>query len=180
MTPDSSSLYDPLTGLVGPTLLQDRLHMAMARARRHSCSTALLLISVDDFLDVLETDGKEAGDDLVRDAGHRIDSSLRSTDTVARIEGSVFAVILEDVLIVDNTLVVVEKIIKLFEEPFTVSGKNRTFSVSLGVAAFPHNGDTHEDVFNRAYACLREAFARPGNSYEVAPFDEKKAARRAV
>jgi diguanylate cyclase (GGDEF)-like protein len=180
MLHDSSLLYDPLTGLVGPTLLQDRLYMATARARRHSCSTALILMSVDGYAGLVEERGSETGDTLIRDVAQRISSSLRATDTVSRIEGCTFGVILEDVLITENTLVVVDKIIKLFDEPFLIAAKNRMHTASIGLATFPSNGDDNETLVSRAYACLREAAGRSGNSFEVAPFGEKKNARRAV
>jgi diguanylate cyclase (GGDEF)-like protein len=169
--PDPSLLYDPLTGLVGPNLFQDRLHMAMARARRHSCSTALMILSIDDFRRL--TDNGEDTDAILREAGRRIRRSLRTTDTVGRVEGEEFGVILEDLLITDNIQVVVDKLVKLFDDPVNTERGPRTMTVSLGVATFPFCGDDNETMISRAYSSLRKARERRGSAYEIAPYESQ-------
>ncbi len=174
---DPSLLYDPLTGLVGPNLFQDRLHMAMARARRHSCSTSLMILSIDDFERFASGDGEDAWD-ILREAARRMRKSLRTSDTVGRVDGEEFGVILEDLLVTDNIQVVVEKLLKLFDDPVNTERGPRAVTVSLGVATFPFCGDNNETMISRAYSSLRKARERRGNTFEIAPYESQLPRRK--
>lgn len=169
MISEVSALYDPLTGLAGRALFHDRLDLAMARARRNTCSAALMLLDIDGFAAVNERHGHDAGDQLLRTVASRLSVSLRATDTVGRLEVDRFGILLEDMLVVDNVTIVASKVLNQFADPFPIGGESLRVSASLGVATYPQCASKADALFGRAGVALRRAKARPGNAYEIHP-----------
>jgi diguanylate cyclase (GGDEF)-like protein/PAS domain S-box-containing protein len=130
------ALHDPLTGLANRVLLRDRSEQAIAAARRDSDRVALLIMDLDQFKDVNDTFGHQAGDDLLRQVGPRIAGCLRETDTFARLGGDEFAILL---LRADarGAARVASCILESLEAPFTVAGQQLKITASIGTSVFP-------------------------------------------
>jgi diguanylate cyclase (GGDEF)-like protein len=132
---EHQALHDPLTGLANRVLLVDRIEHATESAARRGTQAVVLFMDLDFFKAVNDASGHSAGDRLLVDVARRLQSAVRPEDTIARLGGDEFVVLCEDVA--DPTaegLVVARRIIELFEEPFTVSGRSVVVRVSIGVA----------------------------------------------
>jgi diguanylate cyclase (GGDEF)-like protein/PAS domain S-box-containing protein len=144
--------HDALTDLPGRTLFQDRFDMALRRARREGERIALLYIDIDRFKQVNDAYGHEAGDALLCAIAQRLSEQVRDFDTVARIGGDEFTVLLGKVSGNDGVAVVVDRIHATMSDPFDLGNERVTISVSIGAAVFPEEGETREELIRRADA----------------------------
>ncbi len=132
--------HDPLTGLPNRALFSDRLQRSIANAVRDKTGLALMFIDLDKFKPVNDTYGHGVGDLLLQDVAQRMLQCLRDSDTVARIGGDEFVVLLRGSSAIPETLAVAEKIRKGLERPFLIDGHVLQISGSIGVARFPEHG----------------------------------------
>jgi diguanylate cyclase (GGDEF)-like protein/PAS domain S-box-containing protein len=132
--------HDPLTGLPNRALFSDRLQRSIANAVRDNTGLALMFIDLDKFKPVNDTYGHGVGDLLLQDVAQRILQCLRDSDTVARIGGDEFVVLLRGSIAIPETLAVAEKIRSGLERPFFIDGHVLQISCSMGVARFPEHG----------------------------------------
>jgi diguanylate cyclase (GGDEF)-like protein len=134
--------HDVLTGLPNRILFEDRLFQAMTLARRNRTTLALLAIDLDHFKQVNDTLGHQAGDALLRQFARRARTRLRESDTLARVGGDEFMLILPEVTDRSAADMVVRKLRdSIEEEPFELLGTARRVSASIGVALFPDDSD---------------------------------------
>ncbi|MEW5726745.1 MAG: EAL domain-containing protein, partial [Pseudomonadota bacterium] len=119
------------------TLFQERLTRALARAHRNQSLVALLFIDLDRFKHVNDSLGHLAGDELLQVVAERLTNCVRQGDTVARLSGDEFTVILEDIQDPRDAAVVAHKILRILVEPFDLSGNEAHISSSIGVALYP-------------------------------------------
>ncbi len=142
--------YDELTGLVNRHLFLDRLEHRLHHAKREQDRFALLFMDLDGFKEVNDTLGHDAGDDLLRQVADRLRSCVRQSDTVARIGGDEFTVIVTRLHEPEAATRVAEKILTALDHPFTVKDKNISTSASIGIAAFPYDGDAAATLMRHA------------------------------
>lgn len=142
--------FDLLTGLPNRRLFINRLEQDINRSQRSGMPFGLLFIDLDDFKDVNDSLGHDAGDILLKQTAERLNSCVRSTDTVARFGGDEFTVILDDMNEPKYLAVVANKIIAVLEKPFQINGSVAHISGSIGVSRFPENGDTSEILIKNA------------------------------
>ena len=152
--------HDPLTGLFNRSVLLDRLSKALSSRRRVELSGALVLIDLDNFKDVNDTLGHDAGDELLVGLARRFTGALRKSDTVARIGGDEFAVILPNVVTVPDAEEVIGKLVSRANEPITLGHRTIRPRCSLGVTFFPSDGQTPKDLLKNADIALYQAKAR--------------------
>jgi diguanylate cyclase (GGDEF)-like protein/PAS domain S-box-containing protein len=143
------SLHDPLTRLPNRVLLRDRLAHALAVSHRRAAPLTLLLIDVDGFRGLNDIFGRAAGDALLGAVATRLGITLRSSDTAARVGADEFAVLLEQMSDESDFVQITERLLAVISQPVTVSGRELTLSVSVGIA----NGTPDDD----ADALLRNA-----------------------
>jgi diguanylate cyclase (GGDEF)-like protein len=160
--------YDPITLLANRTLLNERLGRALPRCVRSGKSVGLLLVDLDHFKAVNDTYGHEVGDDLLKLVGSRLIASTRQPDTVARVGGDEFAILLEDVDNIDGARRVAQRIVNGFATPLMVRDKEQPVTCSVGVALSPHQGTSIDDLFRAADRALYQAKDRGRNCYAVA------------
>jgi diguanylate cyclase (GGDEF)-like protein/PAS domain S-box-containing protein len=158
---------DALTGLANRALFGDRLHLALARARRAGTRVALLYLDLDRFKEVNDSLGHSAGDTLLKDFAARLRAGVRATDTVARFGGDEFVVLLEDMNDREHALRVAEKIVRESARPLRIDGRDLVATVSIGVA-FADGNVQEEELLRRADAALYQAKAAGRNAYRVA------------
>jgi diguanylate cyclase (GGDEF)-like protein len=149
--------HDTLTGLPNRLLLHDRLEMELARARRHGSGLGLLMMDLDGFKHVNDTLGHHVGDLLLLEVGSRLRASLRAADTVARMGGDEFVVLLADMEHPTAAEEVAAKVVLALRAPLTLEGEQVSISVSVGVCTYPEGGDSVESMLRSADAAMYRA-----------------------
>ena len=149
--------HDPLTRLPNRTLFTERLTRAIARAQRNRNLVALLFIDLDRFKQVNDTMGHLAGDMLLQQVAERLSGCIRQGDTVARLSGDEFTIILEDVQDSRDVAVVAHKVLRGLTEPFALSGGEAHISSSIGVALYPTDGGDPQTLLKLADAAMYRA-----------------------
>lgn len=148
-TLERRALHDPLTGLANRALLSDRLQQAVALSRRYGSPFALLVCDLDGFKEVNDRHGHEVGDRVLCAVSERLTGIIRASDSVARIGGDEFAILLPDT---DRagTKVVIEKIAAAMKEPVRVEGLSLQVGASVGVSMFPDDAADVAALVRRA------------------------------
>ena len=163
---EHQALHDPLTGLPNRLLLDDRLEQSIRAAEREGGGLAVLLIDLDRFKDVNDTFGHAAGDSLLAQVGPRLRGVLRSVDTIARVGGDEFVVLLPAAGRAEDVGRTAEKILETLEAPFTVEGHSTEVSASVGIAVFPDHGTDGLHLMRAADAAMYVA-KRSSKGYSV-------------
>ena len=133
--------YDSLTGLPNRRLFNDRLNMAIAHAERNKHKLAMILLDLDQFKDVNDALGHSVGDELLQVVGGRLANLLRKSDTVARMGGDEFMLMLPVIARREDAAVVAVKILEAFREPFVFDERELRITTSIGIAIYPSDGD---------------------------------------
>jgi diguanylate cyclase (GGDEF)-like protein/PAS domain S-box-containing protein len=157
--------HDTLTDLPNRFLMTDRLSQLLARARRSDSAFAVLFMDIDRFKDFNDSHGHEFGDLLLRAIAQRLRESVRQSDTVARIGGDEFVVILETVRQVEDVDAVAHKILAALARPFTLQRQRVRATVSIGGSFFPDNGQDGETLVRAADYAMYLAKRDGGNRY---------------
>ena len=160
--------HDSLTGLPNRILFYDRLNQAITRARRDKVSIAVLYLDLDGFKLVNDTLGHDAGDTLLREAAKRVVACVRDSDTVARMGGDEFTVILCNLRTPNSKDRVAKKIVETIAQPFLINGKSCSVSASIGIALSPEHGETAEQLVKIADAAMYLAKHSGKNCYRFA------------
>ncbi|MFA7554013.1 MAG: EAL domain-containing protein [Spongiibacteraceae bacterium] len=132
--------YDPLTNLPNRNFLEDRFYYALEHARRDDKVVGVLFLDLDHFKNINDTFGHTVGDKLLQDVAKRILSCVRSSDTVCRLGGDEFIIVLESLHDENECLSVAQKIVESFQVPFDVSGKSIVVTCSVGISVYPKDG----------------------------------------
>jgi len=134
--------HDPLTDLPNRTMLQDRFVHAVSIAKRHGKLIGLVLLDLDDFKVINDSHGHEIGDRLLIEIANRLRSAVRESDTVARIGGDEFVILLEGISNSRDALKVLEKALDKLSEPVSCDELTLDISASAGLSTYPFDGDT--------------------------------------
>ena len=151
------ALYDPLTGLESRVLFRIRLEKAIQRAQRNEAKTALLFIDVDNFKEVNDTSGHEAGDTVLKTISERLKSHVRKNDTIARISGDEFTVLLGDIDSYDDAGKVTASIIESFQSPIRLQNTETFVTVSIGISVTPDDSTNMDELINNADLAMYKA-----------------------
>lgn len=142
--------YDYLTGLPNRALLKDRIRHAIARARREELNFAVMFIDLDGFKRVNDIFGHSAGDILLQVVSQRLLACVRETDTLARVGGDEFVLLLPVTRSEAEIRGIAEKLIAEINTPFVFNGYSISLSASIGIALFPDNGESFESLVDAA------------------------------
>lgn len=157
--------HDALTGLPDRLLLQDRLDKAFAQAERHQTIFAVIYLDLDRFNMINDTLGHDAGDVLLMEVGKRLNNVIREEDTVARMGGDEFVVLIQQLNRIDSVKIIAQNILTAFEPPVML-GKNELFiHSSLGIVIYPEGGDTPETLLKNAGAAMNQAKKMGGSNF---------------
>lgn len=163
--------HDALTDLPNRVLLMDRLHQAFARVRREGGMAAVLCLDLDGFKAINDSLGHAAGDRVLGQIARRLRETVREVDTVARIGGDEFVVVQTAIEARDAPAVLAHRLLARLCEPWVVDGEEVRTGAGIGIACFPEDGATPEDVLRHADIALYHAkeagigqtvFFRPG------------------
>ena len=158
--------HDALTDLPNRSLLLDRLSQALAQAARDSTEVAVLFMDLDRFKIVNDTLGHPAGDELLRQVALRLRSALREGDTLARLSGDEFVILLPRISGARDVARVAAKALGMVTVPFTVLGHELHISSTIGVSLFPKDGADPETLLTHADTALYQAKDRGRNRYQ--------------
>ena len=158
--------YDHLTGLINRPLFRDRLSSALARARRDGGLVTVMFLDIDGFKDVNDRFGHSVGDETLRQIAARLVECLRESDTVARHGGDEFTVILEGGKRVEDAGQVATKILKTIAAPYHIGDRELVVTASIGIAVYPLDGDSYEDLVKGADTAMYQSKAAGRNTYQ--------------
>ena len=159
--------HDALTNLPNRTLLNDRLQMALERSSRFGSVLAVMMIDLDRFKEVNDSLGHMAGDQLLCWVAERLLSLVRKTDTVARIGGDEFIVLLQDLHRREEAEPVASKIVAALSAPFEPGNRQVSISVSIGVCTYPEEGVHADDLLQNADVAMYRAKSRGRNAFSI-------------
>ena len=149
--------FDSLTLLPNRFLALDRLSQILIEAERNRENAAVLFLDLDDFKKVNDSLGHEIGDKLLVQAAKRLKQVIRKEDTVGRLGGDEFIVLLRGLTEQHNALGIAENLLNVFREPFNIDGRELTLTLSIGVSIFPENGNTASDLLRNADTAMYQA-----------------------
>ncbi|MBN1264960.1 MAG: sensor domain-containing diguanylate cyclase [Anaerolineales bacterium] len=149
--------HDPLTDLPNRTMLQDRFQHAVSIAKRHGKLIGLVCLDLDDFKLINDTYGHEIGDRLLINIAGKLSSAIRESDTIARIGGDEFVILLEGIVNSRDALKVLEKTLTMVSEPVLIDDHLLAVSASAGISTFPFDGDTLAQLLRVADFAMYQA-----------------------
>ncbi len=158
--------HDALTQLPNRTLLHDRIGQAIAQAQRNREVLALLFIDLDRFKTVNDSLGHPVGDRLLKAVGERLMTCTRGSDTVARIGGDEFVVLLADLKQPEDARHVAQKVLDSLSEPLTIDGHELKVTPSIGICAYPHDGEDVETLMRNADTAMYYAKQMGRNNFQ--------------
>ncbi len=159
--------YDGLTGLPNRHLLPDRLRQAMACASRYAQYCAVVFLDLDGFKQVNDTMGHAQGDFLLRQVGQRLSQALRENDTVSRIGGDEFVVVVTGLRELTHITGIVHKLQQRLEEPFALQDREFVMRASFGIAVYPDDGTTVDDLLGHADQAMYAAKKNDKGGYRM-------------
>jgi diguanylate cyclase (GGDEF)-like protein/PAS domain S-box-containing protein len=157
--------FDALTGLPNRTLLQDRFTQTLVQSQRRQVHAGVLFVDLDRFKLINDTLGHHQGDALIRQVGERLVDCVRPGDTVGRISGDEFAVVLADLARPDDASIVAQKALDALAKPFELGGNEAYVTASIGIAVYPGDGDDAETLLKSADLAMYRAKEQARNSY---------------
>ena len=157
--------YDQLTDIPNRYLLLDRLTHLIDHCERYQSSFALLYIDLDNFKQFNDTLGHAFGDEILKETALRLKDSIRNSDTVARIGGDEFVVLLEKVSEKDDISKIAEQFIDTLHKPYVIKNESHKVSGSIGVAIYPNDGNT-DQLLSSADQAMYKAKQNGRDTYE--------------
>jgi len=168
--------HDVLTGLPNRKLFTDRLGQSLNRSRRSSRAVAVMFVDLDHFKTINDTLGHTAGDELLLEMSRRLRECIRDDDTVARIGGDEFTIILSDLRQPEDAAAVAQKILETVQIPLSISGMPIEVTASIGIALFPVDGGDPESLLRNADSAMYRAKESGRNNFQLCTDDMKRRA----
>jgi len=168
--------HDVLTALPNRKLFTDRLRQALIRARRSGKSLAVMFIDIDHFKTINDTLGHTAGDELLLEMARRLRVCVREDDTVARIGGDEFTVILAELRHPEDAVNVAQKVLEAVQVPLTIGGMAIVATASVGISLYPNDGADPEALLRNADSAMYRAKEAGRNTYQLCTDEMKQRA----
>ena len=157
--------FDKITGLPNRTLFFDRLAHAVAQAKRYRSKLALLFLDLDGFKNANDSFGHDIGDKLLQEVAQRLRHNTRKSDTVARMGGDEFIVILGKIAAAEDAAIVAQKIVRSLSVPMDIEGNTCRIGCSIGISIYPDDGEEQESLIKQADHAMYLAKNHGGNAY---------------
>lgn len=168
--------HDPLTGLLNRRLLEDRLEQAMGIAKRNGKQVAVQFIDLDHFKEVNDRLGHRVGDLLLQAVAMRLRGLLREVDTISRVGGDEFVVVLPDMQSATAAGETAQRVLRALEKPYSIEGHELTVTPSIGVSRYPKDGSNAQMLISRADAAMYQAKKSGRANYRMFSPDEDRPA----
>jgi diguanylate cyclase (GGDEF)-like protein/PAS domain S-box-containing protein len=157
--------HDLLTNLPNRTLFRDRLNMALAQAKRNGHNLAVFYLDMDRFKVINDSLGHFVGDELLQQVSQRLRGGLREGDTLARVGGDEFNLLIPEITHQRDIKLLAEKILGLFRQPFKIGDEEIFVSFSIGISIFPEHGDSRESLIKHADIAMYQVKNTGKNGY---------------
>jgi diguanylate cyclase (GGDEF)-like protein/PAS domain S-box-containing protein len=158
--------HDTLTGLPNRIVFMDRLDLAITQAHRNKQNLAVLFLDLDRFKDINDAYGHGIGDQLLREVAFRLKSCLRETDTVSRIGGDEFSIMLSDVKHMEDAARIARKIIATIQQPYNFNDYELHMSTSIGISIYPDDSIRPEMLLRNADIAMYHAKGQGRSNYQ--------------
>ncbi|MDO8413759.1 MAG: diguanylate cyclase, partial [Gallionellaceae bacterium] len=157
--------HDVLTGLANRLLLNEQLQQAISSAIRHQRIGAVLLLDIDGFKNINDTQGHQAGDTLLKKIGLRLQTCLRDEDMLARLGGDEFIIVLSEVAQAEMVSGIAQKVLDCFKQPFDLGECQVSLATSLGITLYPADAIYPDQLLRNADIAMYRAKRQGGNAY---------------
>jgi diguanylate cyclase (GGDEF)-like protein len=157
--------YDPVTGLPGRVLLDDRLDVAITQARRYKRNVVIMVVHVANFKEILRQVGTRVADRFLRAFAERLRSAMRNADTVGSVDMNDFMLVLPDLLRMKDATEVAKKILGIFRRSFSYDNYTLHVNLNIGIAIYPKDGEEIDPLVANAYAAAESARRIGENTY---------------
>ncbi len=159
--------HDPLTGLINRNLLSDRIGQALERVKRHGGKAGVFLIDLDNFKRINDSLGHAAGDRVLLTIAKRLKTAVRATDSVSRIGGDEFVMLIEETGEIADLERCAQKIQESFLQPILVGDHALLVTCSVGLAVYPDSAESIDELLTRADVAMYSAKHRGKNQFDV-------------
>lgn len=163
---ENLAFYDPLTGLANRRLFKNRLEKAVKSVMRSGSSMALMFLDMDQFKRINDTLGHDAGDILLKEVASRLNATVRENDTVSRIGGDEFTILLTDVHQTADVLIVAEKLLHSLAKPIRIKGQDIVTTVSIGITMTPEDSSDVNTLMKNADLAMYRAKELGRNNFQ--------------
>jgi diguanylate cyclase (GGDEF)-like protein/PAS domain S-box-containing protein len=160
--------HDALTGLANRRLFQEHLSLALALAQRRNSRVAVLFLDLDHFKIINDSLGHTVGDELLRVVAKRLKAAVREGDTVARVGGDEFTIVLQELHNGDAAAVVAQKVLRTLADPIEVGEQRLYVTASIGITLSPDDGEDAETLLKNADSAMYRAKSEGRNTYQMA------------
>jgi len=160
------ALHDSLTDLPNRMLFMDHLNLELAETRRNRKMLAVMFLDLDNFKNINDTLGHSIGDKLLKEVASRLKTCMRETDTIARIGGDEFNILLADISHADDAVPIAKKIMSLFKDPFKIDDRELYITASIGISICPNDGESAETLLKNADIAMYHAKEQGRNNYQ--------------
>ena len=171
--------HDALTGLPNRALFNDRIKMALAQALRNKQILAVMMLDLDKFKLVNDTLGHDGGDQLLKEVASRLNSLLRESDTIGRMGGDEFMILLPGINSQEDAIRVADKILRSFKLPFEFDRHKLHVTTSIGIAIYPKNGKKADTLMKHADKAMYISKANGRNNWQLCSGNINTGDRRA-
>ncbi len=161
------AFFDTLTNLPNRQLFNNRLEHALDFARRNGTMVGVFMLDIDDFKNVNDSMGHQAGDKVLKEIALRLNKHIRKTDTLSRLGGDEFTLIVQDVDDVRYLFKIADTIIEDFKMPFSINNIDFYLGISIGIAVFPNDGDDSENLLKNADLAMYQSKRQGKNRYRI-------------
>ncbi len=176
---EHQAYHDALTDLPNRRLVKDRLEMALALARRHGQSVAVLFLDLDDFKLINDSFGHSVGDELLQAVADRLKASVREGDTIGRLGGDEFTLLLPEIKRADDAARIAEKLLEAVSRSFRLASAEVDLTTSIGISVFPDDGTCVETLLLSADSAMYRAKEMGGNTHQLStPEMNRRASQR--
>lgn len=158
--------FDPLTGLPNRRLMLDRLEQLIKQSARSQKSIAIAYIDLDNFKDINDVQGHDFGDQLLKGVASRLRLLVRETDTVSRVGGDEFVILLSDLDRPEAADLIIQEISKKLTDPIEIEGQRIFITASMGISLYPNDGDNSKNLLLCADQAMYAAKAQDRNTYQ--------------
>ncbi|HWU34399.1 MAG TPA: EAL domain-containing protein [Methylovorus sp.] len=163
--------YDSLTNLPNRTLFNDRISQVLMEAQWSKQKFGVMVLDLDHFKSINDSLGHLVGDELLCATADRLQTAIRTYDTVARMGGDEFAILLPDIRKPDDLATIASKIVQVIAQPFHIQGKELFISTSVGIATYPLDGEDQEALYKCADAAMYHAKSMGRSNYQFYSHD---------